>query len=141
MAMLSIKYFNFKFLQFKIYIKNKFIEQIVNNTLLAQNLICIKKINNMQSNNQIFRICSYANFLSGSCKQQLRSSLYLNFILKNKRLNSVRMWCKTHDLPLQFQHVKLSYCIFKNKHNCTKSILIPIYKSNQIVCLFRCYQV
>ena len=55
------------------------------------------------------------------------------------RLNFIRMWCKTHVLPLQFQHATSSYHIFKNEHNHTQSILIPIYKSNQIGNLLRCY--
>ena len=38
-----------------------------------------------------------------------------------KRLNSVRMWCKTYILPLKSQYVTLSYHIFKNKHNHTQS--------------------
>ena len=54
-------------------------------------------------------------------------------------INSIRMWFKTHVLPFQFQHATSSYHIFKNKHNHTQSILIPIYKSNQIRNLLRCY--
>ena len=44
----------------------------------------------------------------------------------------------TH-LYLYSQHTTLSYYIFKNKHNHTQSILIPIYKSNKIRSLLRCY--
>ena len=55
------------------------------------------------------------------------------------RLNSIRMWCKTHVLSLQFQHATSSYHIFKNEHKHIQSILIPIYKSNQIGNLLRCY--
>ena len=55
------------------------------------------------------------------------------------RLNSIRAWCKTHVLPLQSQYVTSSYHIFKNEYNYTQSILIPIYKSNQIGNLSRCY--
>ena len=55
------------------------------------------------------------------------------------RLNFIRTWCKTHVLPFQSQHVTSSYLIFKNKHNHTQSILIPIYKSNQTGNLLRCY--
>ena len=54
-------------------------------------------------------------------------------------INSIRTWCKTYVLPLQSQHAISSYHIFKNKHNHTPSILIPIYKSNQIRNLLRCY--
>ena len=57
------------------------------------------------------------------------------------RLNSVRMWCKTHVLPLKSQHVTLSYYIFKNKYNHTQSILIFIFKSTQIKMLTRLYQI
>ena len=56
-----------------------------------------------------------------------------------KRLNSIRTWCKTHVLPLKSQHATSSYHIFKNKYNHTQSILIPIYRSNQIENLLRCY--
>ena len=56
------------------------------------------------------------------------------------RLNSVRTWYKIHILPLQSQYVTSSYHIFKNKHNCTQSILIPIYKSNHIGSLLRCIE-
>ena len=42
------------------------------------------------------------------------------------------MWCKTHVLPLQSQHVTSSYHIFKNKYNYTQSIIILIYKFNQL---------
>ena len=56
-------------------------------------------------------------------------------------LNSIRTWCKTHILSLKSQHTTSSYHIFKNKHNHTQSILIPIYKSNQIGNLLRCYKV
>ena len=35
------------------------------------------------------------------------------------RLNSVRMWYKTHVLPFQSQHATSSYHIFKNKLNHT----------------------
>ena len=52
---------------------------------------------------------------------------------------SVKMWCKTHVLPLQFQHTTSSHNIFNKKHNQTQSILILIYKSNQIGNLLRCY--
>ena len=55
------------------------------------------------------------------------------------RLHYIRTWYKTHVLPLQSQHATSSYHIFKNKHNYTKSILIPIYKSNQIWSLLKCY--
>ena len=57
------------------------------------------------------------------------------------RLNSIRTQCKIHVLPLLSQHGTSSYHIFKNKHNYTQSILIPIYKSNHIGNLLRCYQV
>ena len=55
------------------------------------------------------------------------------------RLNSVKMWCKTHVLSIQSQHTTSSYYMFKNKYNNTQSILIPIYKSNQIRSLLKCY--
>ena len=57
------------------------------------------------------------------------SYIYMQIHLK---LNSVRMWCKTHVLSLQFQHATSSYHKIKNEHNYTQLILIPIYKSNQI---------
>ena len=56
-----------------------------------------------------------------------------------KRLNSIRMWYKTYVLSFQSQHATSSYQIFKNKHNYTQSIIIPIYKSNQIENLLRYY--
>ena len=55
------------------------------------------------------------------------------------RLNSIRTWCKTHILLFQSQHFISSYYIFKNKYNHTLSNLIPIYKSNKIRNLLRCY--
>ena len=55
------------------------------------------------------------------------------------RLNSIKTWCNTHVLPLQSQYATSSYYIFKNKYSHTQSILIPIYKSNQIGNLSRCY--
>ena len=55
------------------------------------------------------------------------------------RLNSIKTWCNTHVLPLQSQYATSSYYIFKNKYSHTQSILIPIYKSNQIGNLSKCY--
>ena len=49
------------------------------------------------------------------------------------------MWCKTHVLPLQSQHVTSFYHIIKNKYSYIQSILIPIYKFNKIGNLLRCY--
>ena len=49
------------------------------------------------------------------------------------------MWCKTLILPIQFQYVISFYHIFKNKHNYIELIQIPIYKSNQIKTLLKCY--
>ena len=48
------------------------------------------------------------------------------------RLDSIRIWCKNHIFPLKSQHVTSSYHIFKNKHNHTQSIIIPIYKSTKL---------
>ena len=49
------------------------------------------------------------------------------------------MWRKTYASPLQSQYATSSYHIVNNKHNLTQSILIPIYKSNKIGRLLRCY--
>ena len=49
------------------------------------------------------------------------------------------MWCKTHVLPLQSQHVTSFYHIIKNKYSHTQSILILIYKFNQVGSLLRWY--
>ena len=38
---------------------------------------------------------------------------------------------KTHILPLKFQYVTSFYHIFKNKHNHTQLILIPIIQSKK----------
>ena len=64
---------------------------------------------------------------------------WLNVKGSIKRLNLVRMWCKTQILPLQSQHATSPYYILKNMHNHTQSFIIPIWKSNLIVSLLRCY--
>ena len=45
-----INYLNCKFLLSKIMHKNKFINHIVNNIRLTKKYICVKDVNNMQSN-------------------------------------------------------------------------------------------
>ena len=88
------------------------------------------------------------NFAPPKVKSRLRHCInvycliykHVNLFWVNvKRLNSIKMWCKTHVLLLQFQHITSSYLIFKNKYNHTQSILIHIHKSNQIGNLLKCY--
>ena len=71
--------------------------------------------------------------------EELPRLIYLVLGESIKGLNSTRMWCKTQVLLLQSQHATSSYYILKNRHNHTQSILIPIWKSNLIVSLLRCY--
>ena len=55
------------------------------------------------------------------CDGRIYSSIYkYNY---NKRLNSIRTWCKTHVLPLQSQHATSFYHIFKNKYNCGAQVI------------------
>ena len=56
-------------------------------------------------------------FSSNSISVSPRSIRHLHKKLLKKRLNFVRMWCKTHVLTLKSQYDTSFYHIFKNKHN------------------------
>ena len=57
----------------------------------------VKNIKNMQSNTQIFKICSYVNVFSGNFSHWIQPNLQLNFIIIIKKTIEITKSIKSMD--------------------------------------------